>query len=84
MELKDALLKAKLDKEPEQRIIAVAVKSLDNGISAQRVLKNVKIAFQQLAAKGKLSKAGINLYMELANPSFNLSSDLARSSITWF
>lgn len=84
MELKEALTKVKLENETEQKVLTAAIKSLNNGVYEPKVLKELKIALQQLAAKKELSKAGIKLYTEISKPSFNLDSDLANSSMTWF
>lgn len=84
MELKEALTKVKLENEAEQEVLVAAIKSLNNGVYEPKVLKELKIAFQQLAAKHELSKSGIRFYMLISKPNFNLDSDLANSSITWF
>lgn len=84
MELKDVLKKITLENETEKKVLAAAIKSLDNGVYEPKVLKELKIALQQLAAKKALSKSGIKLYNEISKPSFNLNSDLANSSMTWF
>lgn len=84
MELKEALIKVKLENKAEQEVLTAAIKSLDNGVYEPKVLKELKMALQQLATKKELSKSGIKLYTEISKPSFNLDSDLANSSMTWF
>lgn len=84
MKLKDLLKQVKLENKAENKILTAAIQALDNGVYEPKVLKELKIALQQLATKKELSKSGIKLYTEISKPSFNLDSDLANSSMTWF
>lgn len=84
MTLKEALQKIKLENPQEKRIVEAAIASLNNGIFEAKVLKELKTGLEKLAQKNELSKSGMKFYMEISKPNFNLNSDLAISSITWF
>lgn len=62
--------------------IDAAIASLDNGVYAPKVAKELKHAFNKLVLEGKISKEGLAFFTEINKPNFDV--DLATSSTTWF
>ncbi|WEV36568.1 hypothetical protein [Lactobacillus sp. ESL0677] len=81
-ELLKLLQQQQLTNTNEQFIIKQAIIKLNQHENLYLVKTNVQSALTELALKRQLSKAGVQLLIQLSKP--NINEDVARSSATWF